>query len=193
MTVRAPDTHILLHHLANFIFRLAGWQAEGALPDLPKMVIVAAPHTSNWDGVLLFVVMFIYRVRLRWMGKESLFRGPFGWFSQLMGGIAVDRDAPRGAVQQMVNAFEQHQRLVLLITPEGTRQKVTRWKTGFYYIAQGADVPIVLAYVDYPRKRVGIGPVFEPSGDIDVDMARVQAFYADKVGKFPQMMTEAQP
>lgn len=188
MSARPPEVHILLHTLVRGILRLFGWRAESALPDLPKMVLVGAPHTSNWDGVLLFLAMPLFRVRLRWIGKASLFRPPFGTVLRLLGGIPVDRQAPTGAVRQIAAAFARSDRMALVITPEGTRRQVQRWKTGFYYIAQTAEVPIVLAYVDYHRRVIGIGPTFEPTGDLEADLARIQTFYADKVGKFPQRM-----
>jgi len=188
MSTRPPEVNILLHYLARGILRLARWHMEGAMPDLPQMILIAAPHTSNWDGALLFLAMPYYRIRLRWMGKASLFWPPLGWLLRALGGIPIDRKAPQGAVRQMVATFKRSERLALLIAPEGTRRQVKRWKTGFYFIAQQAEVPIVLVYVDYPSRSVAVGPVFERSGDLEADLARIQAFYADKVGKFPQQM-----
>jgi 1-acyl-sn-glycerol-3-phosphate acyltransferase len=193
MSERPPEVHILLHKLAVGLFRLVGWRAEGALPNLPKMVLVAAPHTSNWDGLIMFMSMPLFRMRLRWIGKHTLFRPPYGVVLRALGGIAVERKAPTGAVRQIAAAFASNDTLVLLISPEGTRRQVERWKTGFYYIAQSAHVPIVLAYVDYKRRVVGIGPVFEMTGDLDADLAAIQRYYADKVGKHPQRMTVDQP
>jgi 1-acyl-sn-glycerol-3-phosphate acyltransferase len=186
MNTRAPEVNILLHYLARGILRLIRWDMEGALPDLPKMVLIAVPHTTNWDGLLLFLAMPYFRVRLRWMGKASLFWPPLGWLLRALGGIPIDRKAPQGAVRQLVVAFDRSERLALLITPEGTRKQVTRWKSGFYYIAQQAGVPVLLVYVDHARHTVGIGPAFNPSGDLEADLAQIQAFYIDKVGEISQ-------
>ena len=120
------------------------------------------------------------------MGKHTLFKPPYGGFMRKLGGIAIDRRAPRGTVEQMVDVFNQQEKLVLLIPPEGTRKKVESWKTGFYHIAQGANVPILLAYLDYRRKVVGFGPTITPSGNVAADMERIQTFYRDISGKYPQ-------
>ena len=186
MSERAPEIPLLLHQIARVLLRLIGWHMEGSLPDLPKMVLIAVPHTTNWDGLLLFLAMPYFRIRLRWMGKVSLFWPPLGWLLRLLGGIPIDRKAPQGVVRQLVATFNDRERLALLITPEGTRKQVARWKTGFYYIAHQAGVPILLVYIDRARHTVGIGPVFYPSGDSEADLAQIQQFYIDKVGRISQ-------
>lgn len=183
------DVHPLVSALARLILRLTGWRMAGQLPDLPKMVIVGAPHTSNWDGVLLIIGMLAFGRRMRWMGKHTLFWFPFGLLLRALGGIPVDRRAAGGSVAQMIRVFEQHERMALVITPEGTRSRVDRWRTGFYHIAHGAGVPLVLAYAHYPHRIVGIGPTFIPTGDLEADLPQIQAFYADKVGRHPDRMS----
>ncbi len=186
---RPPERNWILSRVAHGLLWLFGWQAEGAAPNLPKFVVVAAPHTSNWDGLFMFIAAWAYRIKLYWMGKHSLFWPPLGWLLHWLGGIPIDRSAPQGAVQQMTQAFQQHDRMILLLTPEGTRRKTERWKTGFYYIAQGAQVPIVLAYIDYARKVIGFGPVMIPSGDLEADMQVIHQFYADKTARYPEKRT----
>ncbi|RQO73246.1 glycerol acyltransferase [Aquitalea sp. FJL05] len=182
------DTPLLrsfMRALSILLLRLRGWRIEGNFPDLPKYVLIAAPHTSNWDFPLTLGVCFALRAKLYWMGKHTLFWGPLGPVMRWLGGIPVMRSRNNSLVQQMVTVYQQSEQLVVAIPPEGTRQRVKEWKTGFYHIACGAQVPIVLAYMDYERKECGFGPVFYPSGDIAADIPRIQAFYRDKVGKHP--------
>jgi 1-acyl-sn-glycerol-3-phosphate acyltransferase len=180
-----PLLRSLMRTLSILLLRLRGWRIEGNFPDLPKYVLIAAPHTSNWDFPLTLGVCFALRAKLYWMGKHTLFWGPLGPVMRWLGGIPVMRSRNNSLVQQMVTVYQQSEQLVVAIPPEGTRQRVKEWKTGFYHIACGAQVPIVLAYMDYARKVCGFGPVFYPTGDIAADMPRIQAFYCDKVGKHP--------
>jgi 1-acyl-sn-glycerol-3-phosphate acyltransferase len=171
--------------LAHLVLRLAGWEFRGAVPDIPKMVIVGAPHTTNWDFVLFLGALRAYRMRARFIGKHTLFRWPFGHFFRALGGIPVDRGRPGGVVLQVAEAFAREERMVLVIAPEGTRQPAPYWKSGFLGIAEEAGVPIVLAAVDYPRKEVTIGPVLHYDGDAGRFMAQARAFYEGKVGLHP--------
>jgi 1-acyl-sn-glycerol-3-phosphate acyltransferase len=186
---RPPEVPLPIAWLARALLSLAGWKIEGAVPNLPKFVIIGAHHTSNWDGLLMMFAAQAVRVRLHWMGKDALFRYPLGILMRALGGIPINRRTKHGVVEQMVDEFNRRERLVLVIAPEGTRQKVERWKTGFYFIAQGANVPVVLAYPDYRRKVVGIGPVVYPTGDTDKDIAAMRAFYNDKIGRHPERMS----
>lgn len=165
-------------------FRLDGWTVEGEAPASRKFVVIAAPHTSNWDLPYTLMCAFVLDLHVRWMGKASLFRFPFGPLMRWLGGIAVRREQSNNLVAASAQALrEAGGPLQLVVPPEGTRGKARRWKTGFYFIAQEAQVPIILAYMDYPDKRAGLGPVFRPTGDVEADMAEIKRFYAPIRGK----------
>jgi 1-acyl-sn-glycerol-3-phosphate acyltransferase len=132
------------------------------------------------------LLMYASRVRFHWIGKASLFKGPLAGLFRRLRGIPVRRDQNKNFVTQIVDIFNQSERLIIAIAPEGTRKKSTYWKTGFYYMALGAQVPVVLGFVDYLRKQVGVGPVLHPTGDIQIDFAQISAFYAEKVGLHPK-------
>lgn len=172
--------------LAKAILRLIGWQLVGSFPDLPKFVMVGAPHTSNWDFPLAMLLMYACGVRFHWIGKASLFRPPLGGLFRRLRGIPIHRDRKENVVAQIVEAFEDSKDLKIAIAPEGTRSHTPYWKTGFYYMALGARVPILLAFVDYPRRQVGVGPLLHPSGDIQADFAHLREFYSEKVGLYPK-------
>jgi 1-acyl-sn-glycerol-3-phosphate acyltransferase len=178
------------HWLANKILRLFGWNAVGSLADYPKCVIVVAPHTSNWDFPVLMLVKIALRLKVAWMGKHTLFRPPFGWAMRWLGGLPINRSARHNMVEQAVESFRTHDRLLLAIPPEGTRKRASYWRSGFYHIALGAQVPIALAFADYRRKVGGIGDVIMPSGDVDADMALIRNFYSGIVGKHPDQFGE---
>jgi 1-acyl-sn-glycerol-3-phosphate acyltransferase len=162
-----------------------GWKIEGCLPpDGQKCVLIAAPHTSNWDLPYTLMVAFVLGLHIHWMGKAQIFRPPFRGLMQWLGGIPVRRESANNLVAASAQAIKDaNGPLQLVVPPEGTRSKVRYWKTGFYYIATGAGVPIVMAYLDYERKLGGLGPVFHPSGDLEADMVRIKAFYAPFKGK----------
>jgi len=181
-----PILSTFYHYLAKIIMRLVGWRIEGELSDLPKYVLIGAPHTSNWDFVLFLGVIFTLRANVRFMGKAELFRNPFGWFFCSCGGIPVDRKKPTVLVEQMVKASNESDKFILTITPEGTRHHVTEWKRGFYHIAKSAGIPIVMAVVDGRHKTVRIGPVFHPTEDIEADMKAIQGVFAGTVGIHPR-------
>jgi len=146
--------------------------------------LIAAPHTSNWDLPYTLMVAFVLRLNVYWMGKASIFRWPFGGLMRWLGGIAVRREQSNNLVAASAQALREAQGPVqLIVPPEGTRSKTRYWKTGFYYIALTAEVPIVMAYMDYAQKRSGLGPVFSPTGDIDADMQAIKTFYAPFKGK----------
>ena len=184
-----PLANRLLYWLAKFLFRISGWRAEGKLPDIPKYVIITT-HTSNWDliaGLTFWSIVSqgFFRIKPSWMGKKEAFRGPLGPFMKWIGGIPVERSSRHNAVEQIIQAFRSREELAMAITPEGTRKKATHWKTGFYYIAQGAQAPITLAFIDYKRKVVGIGPAMIPSGDIQADMEIIRDFYSNVHARYP--------
>ncbi len=166
--------------------RLAGWQVNGNLPDLPKYVLIGAPHTSNWDFVLFLGVAFHLKVDVRYMGKAELFRSPFGWFFYYCGGVPVDRSKSTGLVEQMVEACNRSKTFKLTITPEGTRKEVREWKRGFYHIAKNTGIPIVLAKVDAKHKTVHIGEIFHPTENMEADIKAIQDSFRGFVGINPR-------
>ena len=175
----------LKRRLGQLFLSLTGWAPEGdVLPE--RCVLIAAPHTSNWDLAYLLALTWVVGVRISWMGKHTLFRGPLGPVMRALGGIPVRRDRRGDLVAQMAAAFAQSPSLVLTVPAEGTRRYAPRWKSGFYRIAQAAEVPIVLGYLDYARRRGGFGPHVSATGDVKRDMDRIRAFYADKVARHPE-------
>lgn len=180
-----PVVNTLLRGLSVTFLRLTGWKVEGALPpEAAKSVFIAAPHTSNWDLPYTLMVAFALRLNPYWMGKHTIFKAPFGPVMRWLGGIAVNREQANNLVAASALAIREADGPVqLIVPPEGTRSKTRYWKTGFYYIAQTAGVPIVMAYMDYASKRSGLGPVFQPTGDVEADMAAIKAFYAPFKGR----------
>lgn len=173
--------------------KAAGWKLKGEAPTAPRYVVIAAPHTSNWDLPFMLAASYIYDMPMHWMGKHTLFKPPFGVFLHWLGGIAIDRTFPGGAVAQFVEVFKDKEaageRWVLSVPAEGTRSLREFWKSGFYHIAVGANVPIALSYLDWGTKTTGIGKMLYPSGDIDADMDEIRAFYEGMQGKFPDQFT----
>lgn len=168
--------------LGRGVLAALGWRVTGAFPNEPKLVMIGAPHTSNWDFVVALAAAFSLRLGFTWMGKHVLFRPPFGWFFRWLGGLPVDRRVPHGFVRQMVREFDRRPRFLLAIAPEGTRKAVERWRTGFYHIAQGAGVPILLVTFDSAHKAIHVGPAVTASGDLTADIDRILARYAERLG-----------
>jgi 1-acyl-sn-glycerol-3-phosphate acyltransferase len=182
-----PVVNTMMRALSRAGLKLLGWRTDGmtaeAIAAYPKYVLIAAPHTSNWDFPITLMVCFALRLKVYWMAKASLFRWHTGWLSRWLGGIAIDRSVSNNTVQNTIDAFAKRERLAVIVAPEGTRGKVTHWKTGFYHIAHGAGVPIALAYLDFERKAGGIGYMFRTTGDLAADMAEIQKFYSNISGK----------
>jgi 1-acyl-sn-glycerol-3-phosphate acyltransferase len=176
--------------VALAIARLLGWRIEVPSSVPAKCILVGAHHTSGSDFFVTMLYLFASNLRFRWIAKDTAFRWPFGWLMRRLGGIPVVRSVRSNFVDQIVSLYNASDRLRIAISPEGTRSEAGYWKTGFYYIAQGAGVPILLAYVDYPRKLVGIGPQVTPSGDIEADMQILAHFYADKTPRYPERSGE---
>lgn len=172
--------------VSKTIMRLVGWRVEGNLPDIPKFIIVGAPHTSNWDFVLFLGIIFHLKADVRYMGKAELFRPPHGWFFYWCGGIPVDRKKSTGLVEQMVEAFNRSERLILVIAPEGTRHHVNEWKRGFYHIAKNAGLPIVMAKVDGKQKITHVGETFHLTDDTEADMQSIQNAFEGLEGINPK-------
>jgi 1-acyl-sn-glycerol-3-phosphate acyltransferase len=162
-----------------------GWKTVGAPPAAPKCVVIAAPHTSNWDLVFMLAMAWALGLRISWMGKDAIFRAPFGSLMRRLGGIPVHRDTPNNVVEQMVETFASSDRLALAIPTEGTRAKADHWKSGFYHIARGANVPVATSFLDYGRKVGGFGPTIMLTGDVVSDMDQIRAAYTGIAGKRP--------
>jgi len=167
-----------LRALGRAILRVLGWRAVGDLPDQPKMVIIVAPHSSNWDFIIGIAYMMSKNVAVRFIGKQELFRWPLGPLMRHLGGIAVDRANPQTVVEQVVAEFARAPAIVLGITPEGTRRRGATWKTGYYRIAKEAGVPIVPGFIDWSTQQVGVLPSFLPTDDQAGDLAHLRGLYA---------------
>lgn len=174
------------------VWRLAGWRAEGELPKLDKFVLIAAPHTSNWDYMVMLGLAAHYHRKPYTIVKDKAVKWPIlGAFIKWFGGIPVNRTTSQNAVQQAVATINTIPRIVLVIAPEGTRRKTDHWRSGFYHIALEANLPIVLGFLDYNRKRAGAGPMITPSGDIEADMEIIRAFYESHgYGKHPAQASD---
>jgi len=169
--------------LCDAILSRCGWRLAGRFPDLPRAVLIAAPHSSWWDGVWGLLFKVAVGIDIAFMGKRELFRGPLGWLLRRLGGIPIERSAAHGLVEQMVAKFRGQPRLWLGIAPEGTRKRVDRWRTGFWHIARAAEVPIVPVAFDYPTRRIVIGDPFIPGDDLDADLGALRRFYAPFRGR----------
>ncbi len=180
-----PIISSFLRFISNSIMRLIGWHVDGKLPDFPKYILVGAPHTSNWDFVLFLGVIFHLKANVKFMGKAELFRNPFGWFFYWCGGIPVDRKKSTGLVEQMVEACNKSENFILTIAPEGTRHGVKEWKRGFYHIAKGARVPLVMAKVDGRHKTIHVGQVFHLTEDTEADIKSIQDLFKGVIGINP--------
>jgi 1-acyl-sn-glycerol-3-phosphate acyltransferase len=163
--------------------RASGWRLEGEFPDVAKLVLIVAPHSSWWDGIWGLLFKVALGVDISFMAKRELFRGPLGGLLRRLGGVPIARGEAGDVVAQMVERFRASERLWLGIEPEGTRKAVTKWKSGFWHIARQAGVPILPGYFDYPRKVIGLGPLFHPGDDKDADIAALRAFYRPFRGK----------
>ena len=177
-----PILSTFYHYLARAIMRLAGWRIDGQLPDIPKFVLIGAPHTSNWDFLLFLGVIFSLRANVHFMGKAELFSFPIGWFFRYCGGVPVDRKKSTGLVEQMVKVCNESENFILVIAPEGTRHQVAEWKRGFYHIAKNAGIPIVMAVVDGRHKTVHLGQVFHPSEDMEADLKTIKGVFEGVTG-----------
>jgi len=181
--------------ISKLIFLFSGWTKDdnqNIPPEVQRCVIIASPHTSNWDLVYARAAFYLMGIPLRFTIKKEWFRPPFGWLVKKMGGLGIDRSpkAPgeprKSMTEAMIGLFDEHKVLAIMVTPEGTRSLRTEWKTGFYHVAVGAGVPIALGYLDYKRKHAGVGPIVHPSGNMDADLRKIMAFYKEIVPKHPE-------
>jgi 1-acyl-sn-glycerol-3-phosphate acyltransferase len=163
--------------LARWLVGLSGWKLTGEFANVPRAVLIAAPHSSWWDGFWGMLIKVAIGADVSFMAKRELFVGPLGWILRKLGGLPIDRKAAAGVVDQMVARINAEPSLWIGVAPEGTRKRVAKWKTGFWHIAHKAQVPIVPVYFHYPDRTIGIGPAFVTSDDMDADMERLHAFY----------------
>lgn len=166
------------------------WRITGELPTYKKQILIAAPHTSNWDCVIMLLCAWYYKISVKFLGKKEIFSTPLlGRLMYKLGGIPIERNKRNNYVERLVKDINDYERIILCIPPEGTRSKQKTWKTGFYYIAKTANIPITCSFIDYAKKQAGIGPVIFPSDDKDKDFEIIKTFYKDIKGKHPQNQT----
>lgn len=179
--------------LARLLLRTFGWTLTESDPGTRRYVLIFAPHTSNWDFVIGLLAAWGLGLKVHWMGKSSLFDSLLGPLFRHWGGIPVERSRPGNMIEQMAARFEKADDFVLAIAPEGTRRHTDHWKSGFWHIARAAGAPVVMAYIDYPRKQIGIGDSFLPGESIESDFERIRDFYADKRGRWPEKESTVRP
>lgn len=177
---------MLRRFIARTFWRLSRWNlSPWPAPERPT-VFVGAPHTSNWDFVLMLATTWALGIDFRWLGKDSLFRGPIGVLTRATGGIPVNRDNPDGVVEAVVEQVRGGEVFGLVVAPDGTRGGNTHWKSGFYRIARAADLPVTLCFIDRTTMTAGLGPQYELTGDVHADMEHIREFYSDKAGFRPE-------
>ncbi len=181
-----PIVEPLLRVASRLFLRAAGWRRVGRLPDRAQYVMIGAPHTTYWDAVYAMAIALTFRLRVFWMAKHTVFRWPFCSLLRWLGGVPIDRRTRHDIVSQCVEHFRANQRFILAVLPEGTRRRVDAWKSGFYHIARGAGVPVLLAFLDYPSRTGGVGPLIWLTGDVETDLEEIAGFYSTKRGKHPE-------
>lgn len=182
---KAPRSQstVLSRWLGRAILRLGGWKVVGEWPDLPKLVIIAVPHSSAWDALWGLAAKVAMGVDIVFMGKAELFRGPLGWLLRRLGGMPVDRSAPSGIIEQVAGQIRKAEQLWFALAPEGTRMHVKQWKPGFWRLAKLADVPVFCLWFHYPNKTIGLGPLVALTDDIDADIVRIRELFRPYQGK----------
>jgi 1-acyl-sn-glycerol-3-phosphate acyltransferase len=171
--------------IAIFAMRATGWRITGRFPDVPQFVVIVAPHTSNWDFFVGVMAMFAIGFRGTFLGKHTVFRWPAGVVMRWLGGVPVNRSSSHNVVQQTIDYFRSRPQMLLALSPEGTRRKLPAWRTGFWYVAKGANVPIVPAAFDYPAKTITIFPAMTPGDDIASDIETLRAHFDARMAKHP--------
>ena len=169
----------------KWAMRLIGWKIAGDVPNLPKFMIIVAPHTSNWDFPVGVLAKFALGIKVTFLGKHTLFRWPLGVLMRWLGGVPVFRHAPRNVVEQTVDHIRKTRQIVIVLSPEGTRRKLPSWRTGFHYVARGADLPIVPAALDYSTKTVRFFPVYQPTDSVDANIAELGRHFTASMAFHP--------
>jgi 1-acyl-sn-glycerol-3-phosphate acyltransferase len=190
VTHQGPRTSVLSYWLARLITSLTGWDISGEVPDGKKLILIGAPHTSNWDFFFMLLTSWTFRLKVSFMGKDSLFWGPLGWVMRALGGIPIDRSSRQGLVDQMVARFNAAEALAVVITPGATRGFSDHWKSGFYWIAYKARVPLLCASINYAQRQIHLGLSFIPTGNLREDMDRIRSFYVKGQGLYPHQAAE---
>jgi len=173
--------------IARTILYLAGWKLDPCKPPHENCVLIAAPHTSNWDFPMMLIYSNAFGIKIKWMGKDTIFVGPFGYILKILGGIPIVREKNTNLVKQMIELFARSEKLMLVVPAEGSRGLKKNWKSGFYHIAHGADVPVLPTFLDYGKKRGGFGIPIRLTGELKVDMDKIRSFYKPYLGKYPNL------
>lgn len=181
-----PRVGPIRHWIGKLWLKVFGWEAVGEVPNIPRAVFVAHPHTTGWDLPFTLAVAWSLRMNVSWIGKHTLFKGPLRFFFRALGGVPVDRRQRNNQVQAIADAIRNEKAVFLTIAPSGTRERRDHWKSGFYHISRESGAPLLLAFMDYGKKRGGLGPVFMPTGDVRKDMDVIRKFYDGVRGKYPQ-------
>lgn len=176
----------MLKSFASFFLRLLGWKTDPQLPEFKKYVLIGAPHTSNWDFMYTMIGLTSMGIKFNWVAKHTLFFWPLGVVFRMIGGIPVNRKSGTSFLKKSIDLYREREEFIMAIAPEGTRGKTEFWKTGFYTVAKKAKVPVVMGYIDYQNKQLGVSGVLHPSGDLEQDMHILADFYKDKRGKYPE-------
>ena len=179
-----------MRYIMKALLRVLGWKLVGQLPEDKKYVIIFAPHTSNWDFVLMLMVRFCFKMKVAFLGKHTLFKPPFGWFFRMLGGVPVVRSSTNNVVDQVAAIIQERDEIQFTLAPEGTRSYKPYWKSGFYHIALKAQVPILMTFLDTKTKEIGIGDLLYPSGNQEQDLEAIRAFYNDKAGIKPELASD---
>lgn len=184
------NTPIVKHILSAIAFvlrKLLGWKKVGTKPDFPQFIVILAFHTSNWDVFYGILLAFAFNIDIYFMAKSQLFRFPFAPLVRFLGGIPIDRSTSHNTVEATIEMYKKHKNFAIALAPEGTRKKVEKWKTGFYHIAVGANVPIILAFLDYKTKSGGVGKVLYPTGNMKADFQEIKNFYQKVNARYPEL------
>lgn len=180
----------MLKNIASYLLKLSGWKVDVKITVPDKCVLIGAPHTTNWDFPLAVLALASLGIRFNWVGKHTLFKPPAGWIFKKIGGIPIYRTSSTSFMKTVIALFDEREKLILAIAPEGTRRKTDYWKAGFYAIANRASVPIVLGCIDYPEKKVEIGEILIPTGNLEQDSTVIADYYKERQGKYPEKQGE---